>query len=97
MAWLRLRTDVGWGDGLAVAAGVSLVSHPVFWFVYAPHAGPGLGALVLGEGLVVATEAVAYRLALRIPTREALGVSLLTNVVSATLGSLVYRALFVTI
>ncbi len=100
LVWLRVRTDVRWPDGLAVAAGVSLVTHPVFWygywFVFALHLGHSHTALVVGEALVVVAEAVGYRLALRVPWRDAVGVSVATNLVSATVGSLVYDAWFFT-
>lgn len=74
-----------------IALLVNLASHTTFWFVF-PRVSAALpGGLLAAEGLVVLAEAVPYCLLCRLSARQALGASLLLNLLSLVLGVEIWR------
>ena len=80
----RGRVQVLYCAGVAVA--VNLISHTAFWFGFPCVSRVLPGGILAAEALVVLAEAVAYRLLCQLGTWQALGASLVLNVLSLVIG-----------
>lgn len=77
-----------------VAAGATLISHPIAWTLVVRRDEPTyLASVIVAEVLVIAFEALAFAFCGRLRPRAAVMIALLTNCASAGLG-LAYYALF---
>ncbi|MEN9786307.1 MAG: hypothetical protein RLZZ299_1571 [Pseudomonadota bacterium] len=82
-AWM-LRHGPSPGRRLSLAVLASSLTHPLLWFAWHPHVHPWGLAVVTGEALVVAAEALVYRTAT--DARTAWRTSLAANAVSLGVG-----------
>ena len=84
---LASASDRGrWARNAAVALGVNLVTHTVFWYARPAR-------LMLAEAIVSGVEAAAYRALCGIPLPKAGAWSLLLNLTSYWLGVAAWRVL----
>lgn len=89
VALCALLRIAAWQRSLTAALAVNLLTVPLLWFVVFPPAAAvlgWLGAVLLGEVLVVVVEAVAYARALPCPALAAAGVTLVANGLSVLTG-----------
>lgn len=78
-----------WRRAAGAAAVASLLTLPLLWFVLVPLLEPALGwvgAVLVGEALVVAAEVAVYSRLLGCDLPAALGLSLAANAASVLVG-----------
>jgi hypothetical protein len=85
----RRRAEIMRCAGIAVL--VNLVSHTAFWLAFPRVSAVLPGGLLAAEALVVLAEGVPYRLFCRLVSWQALGVSLVLNLLSLVLGVEIWR------
>jgi len=80
-----------WARAVALALGLNLVSHTLFWYTLTAVSARGETAILLAELAVVAAEGAVYAVTVAHPWWSGWPVSLLLNGASWVLGSYVWR------